>query len=222
MPHMAHKSIRPSHPAMIVHSVSRVRDHWVVEAESCAVPRCPSCGAVSERQHSWYQRNPCELPVQGIPVVIRLRVRKWHCDAPACERSIFAERLPRSRLPPRSPPPFDDWKFWLIDQPDGRLAETVKLDWPVLSNLRLDPFERRGRIQSPPALRVRKLSHNSSRRPTARTRWPQFTGGSSAMEAARPLPAAPSDKRQRPCQASAAERPLRHWLRRRPRAVRHR
>ena len=32
--------------------------------------------------------------MQGIPVVIRLRVRKWRCDALGCERSIFAERLP--------------------------------------------------------------------------------------------------------------------------------
>jgi hypothetical protein len=36
----------------------------------------------------------------------------------------------------------NDWKFRLIDQPDGWLGGTVKLDWPILSNLRLDPFER--------------------------------------------------------------------------------
>jgi arylsulfatase A-like enzyme len=36
----------------------------------------------------------------------------------------------------------DDWKFRMIDQPDGWLGGTVKLDWPTLSNLRLDPFER--------------------------------------------------------------------------------
>ena len=36
----------------------------------------------------------------------------------------------------------DDWKYRLIDQPDGWTGPTVKLDWPVLSNLRLDPFER--------------------------------------------------------------------------------
>jgi arylsulfatase len=36
----------------------------------------------------------------------------------------------------------DDYKFRLIDQPDGWLGGTVRLDWPVLSNLRLDPFER--------------------------------------------------------------------------------
>jgi arylsulfatase len=38
----------------------------------------------------------------------------------------------------------DDYKFRMIDQPGGWLAGTVKLDWPVLTNLRLDPFERLG------------------------------------------------------------------------------
>ena len=36
----------------------------------------------------------------------------------------------------------DDWKFRLIDQPDGWTGGTIKIDWPILSNLRLDPFER--------------------------------------------------------------------------------
>jgi arylsulfatase A-like enzyme len=36
----------------------------------------------------------------------------------------------------------DDWKYRLIDQPDGWLGGTVHLDWPIVSNLRLDPFER--------------------------------------------------------------------------------
>jgi arylsulfatase len=38
----------------------------------------------------------------------------------------------------------DDYKFRLIDQPGGWLDGTVKLDWPVLTNLRLDPYERMG------------------------------------------------------------------------------
>jgi arylsulfatase A-like enzyme len=36
----------------------------------------------------------------------------------------------------------DDWKFRMIDQPDGWIGGTVKLDVPLLTNLRLDPFER--------------------------------------------------------------------------------
>ena len=38
----------------------------------------------------------------------------------------------------------DDYKYRFTDQPDGWLGGTVKLDWPVLVNLRLDPFERTG------------------------------------------------------------------------------
>jgi hypothetical protein len=94
---MAQKSIRPSRPAMIVRSVRRADDRWVIEAESQSMPRCPSCGTPSERQHSWYQR--IHLPMQGVPVVIRLRVRKWRCQSPACDRSIFAERLPELASP---------------------------------------------------------------------------------------------------------------------------
>lgn len=38
----------------------------------------------------------------------------------------------------------DDYKYRFIDQPGGWLGATVKLDWPVIVNLRLDPFERAG------------------------------------------------------------------------------
>ncbi|SIO60350.1 arylsulfatase [Singulisphaera sp. GP187] len=38
----------------------------------------------------------------------------------------------------------DDYKYRFIDQPNGWLGGTVKPDWPVLVNLRLDPFERTG------------------------------------------------------------------------------
>jgi len=35
-----------------------------------------------------------------------------------------------------------DYKYRFIDQPGGWLGNTVKVDWPILTNLRLDPFER--------------------------------------------------------------------------------
>jgi len=38
----------------------------------------------------------------------------------------------------------DDHKYRFIDQPGGWLRGTVKPDWPILTNLRLDPFERTG------------------------------------------------------------------------------
>jgi len=38
----------------------------------------------------------------------------------------------------------NDYKYRFIDQPGGWLGNTVKVDWPILTNLRLDPFERTG------------------------------------------------------------------------------
>ena len=38
----------------------------------------------------------------------------------------------------------DDYKYRFTDQPGGWLGGTIKVDWPILTNLRLDPFERLG------------------------------------------------------------------------------
>lgn len=38
----------------------------------------------------------------------------------------------------------DDYKYRFLDQPTGWLGGTVMLDWPMITNLRLDPFERAG------------------------------------------------------------------------------
>jgi arylsulfatase len=38
----------------------------------------------------------------------------------------------------------DDYKYRFIDQPGGWFGGTVHTDWPILVNLRLDPFERTG------------------------------------------------------------------------------
>jgi arylsulfatase A-like enzyme len=38
----------------------------------------------------------------------------------------------------------DDYKYRFTDQPGGWLGATEKVDWPILVNLRLDPYERTG------------------------------------------------------------------------------
>ena len=38
----------------------------------------------------------------------------------------------------------DDWKFRFIDQPRGWVGDTIHPDMPIVTNLRLDPFERTG------------------------------------------------------------------------------
>jgi arylsulfatase len=42
----------------------------------------------------------------------------------------------------------NDFKYRFTDQPNGWFGATVKVDWPILVNLRLDPFERTGLNQS--------------------------------------------------------------------------
>jgi transposase len=54
---------------------------------------CPVCDQTSRRVHSHYTRTLADLPWSGTPVRLRLQVRKFFCDEPACERRIFAERL---------------------------------------------------------------------------------------------------------------------------------
>jgi transposase len=61
---------------------------------SSRVARCPVCGARSARIHSHYTRTLADLPWQGVPVTVRLRVRRFFCDQKTCNRVIFAERLP--------------------------------------------------------------------------------------------------------------------------------
>ncbi len=43
----------------------------------------------------------------------------------------------------------NDYKYRFIDQPGGWLGNTVKLDWPILINLRLDPLERTSLPRNP-------------------------------------------------------------------------
>lgn len=55
--------------------------------------KCPLCGHPSRRIHGLYTRTLADLPWSGVPVRLRLRVRKFFCDNSSCERRIFAERL---------------------------------------------------------------------------------------------------------------------------------
>src|SRR5215218_10801449 len=56
--------------------------------------RCPVCGRGSSRVHSRYVRTVSDLPWHGVCVELEIRVRRFFCDEPSCERRIFCERLP--------------------------------------------------------------------------------------------------------------------------------
>ena len=55
---------------------------------------CPRCGQPSAQRHSHYCRTIADRPWAGVPVRLRLHLRKFVCANPACPRVIFAERIP--------------------------------------------------------------------------------------------------------------------------------
>src|SRR3954470_14250071 len=68
-------------------------------------PRVPPLGSLqqrgrrSKRVHSRYERTLADLPWGEYAVTVRLKVRRLFCDAPCCERRLFAERLPGVAAP---------------------------------------------------------------------------------------------------------------------------
>ncbi|MBA2680488.1 MAG: ISL3 family transposase, partial [Ktedonobacteraceae bacterium] len=76
-----------------------VLQHTATEIVAVVRPRatssqCPMCGMPSSHIHSRYTRTVLDLPWHGVPMRLRLHVRRFFCDMPTCPRTIFAERLP--------------------------------------------------------------------------------------------------------------------------------
>ncbi|HCI78965.1 MAG TPA: hypothetical protein DHW02_04675 [Ktedonobacter sp.] len=63
----------------------------LILASSQAHASCPDCAATSSRVHSRYRRTLADLPCQGRAVQLRLTVRRFFCENPACPRKTFAE-----------------------------------------------------------------------------------------------------------------------------------
>ena len=60
---------------------------------------CPICMQPTSRIHSGYQRMLADRPWAGVPVQIRLQVRRFFCQNDGCERRIFTERVPTVAAP---------------------------------------------------------------------------------------------------------------------------
>ena len=74
--------------------VNKDQYSWTVNAvASPAEATCPECGVPSTARHSSYLRHLKDLPVQGRPVKLMVRVTRWRCRNPGCGRQIFCQRL---------------------------------------------------------------------------------------------------------------------------------
>jgi len=66
-----------------------------VLARTCASEAaCPSCGVVSRRVHSRYQRRLADTASGGQEVLIHMEARRFFCGNNACAKATFAEQVP--------------------------------------------------------------------------------------------------------------------------------
>ena len=79
---------------------------WIWARPRAEQAACPACGRSSGRVHSRYQRRLADAAIGGRPVVIRLAVRRFFCQAPDCPLITFAEQVEglTSRYARRTPP----------------------------------------------------------------------------------------------------------------------
>lgn len=61
---------------------------------SSSTAACPHCSTESARIHSYYIRQPHDLPVSGRATRLAVHARRFRCVNPACSTVTFAERLP--------------------------------------------------------------------------------------------------------------------------------
>jgi hypothetical protein len=79
-------------PGIHVPGAERVGAEWVVSVSAPGDGLCPACGCRSNARHTSYWRLLRDLPMHGIPVVVRLRVARLRCRAATCDQKIVAEQ----------------------------------------------------------------------------------------------------------------------------------
>ena len=86
-------------PEVRVVGAETVDGGWLVSAIGQGDQRCPDCGERSTSRHSWHDRRLQDLPVQGVPVELTLRLGRGRCRSRQCERRTFVDRLPTTAAP---------------------------------------------------------------------------------------------------------------------------
>ena len=55
---------------------------------------CPRCGGLSGQVHGYYARTLADVPADGRPVVVQVRVRRMRCPVLGCGVQTFREQVP--------------------------------------------------------------------------------------------------------------------------------
>jgi transposase len=84
----------PQLTRVVVEQVKKTESGVVIWAHSKAGHgACPGCGHRSRRVHSRYDRRLADTAVAGVPVTLRLQVRRFFCGNPDCPARTFAEQI---------------------------------------------------------------------------------------------------------------------------------
>ena len=116
---------------MVVERISRHADQVVIEARAAsATAKCPGCGTPSARVHGSYRRSLADVAIDGVPMTIRLRVRRFVCREPDCLRGTFVEQIdglttPHSRYSPPLRGALTAIAVALAGRPGARLAAAL-------------------------------------------------------------------------------------------------
>jgi hypothetical protein len=81
--------------SLVIEDVADQDDVIMVRAQTAGGPaRCPRCGAETSQVHGYCGRTVADVPADGRPVVVRVRVRRMRCPAPDCPVQTFREQVP--------------------------------------------------------------------------------------------------------------------------------
>ena len=114
----------------------------IVVRTTSSEARCSLCEHPSTKVHSHYTRLLADLPWMGSAVHLKLDLRRFFCPNPACQRKIFAERLPNVVAPyARRTLRLHDLmtliSFVVGGEAGRKLAESMKLSTSPATLLRL-------------------------------------------------------------------------------------
>ncbi len=81
--------------SLVIQDVTDQDGVIVVRARTAAGPvPCPRCGAGTGHVHGYCERTVADVPADGRPVVLHVRVRRMRCPALDCPVQTFREQVP--------------------------------------------------------------------------------------------------------------------------------
>jgi transposase len=81
--------------SLVIDDVTDLDGVIVVRARTAGGPvPCPRCSGRTGQVHGYCERTVADVPADGRPVVVRVRVRRMRCPVPGCPVQTFREQVP--------------------------------------------------------------------------------------------------------------------------------